>query len=1013
MQGEPYTYDVDAVGNPAPAYSLTTSPAGMTIDPVTGVIDWVPVDFGQTSVVVTAANSAGATDQAFTVEVAEFLPFPDCMVSWWRLDETAGPPFLDLAAGYDGYAAGRPTPVAGRLGGAQLFDGADDEVDVLDVDQYEWAGDASFTIELWMMTSSGGANHVMVGRDGGASSNVHWWVGALADDTAYFGLRDSANQNIACASSSTVTDGVWHHIVAVRDGAAGENRIWVDGVNETTVPATYAGDFVCDANLNIGYLNLSGHFRYPGAIDEPAIYCRALEEAEILAHFNAGAGAEYSEPIAPVITSTPYLMAHEGQGYAYDVESSGVPTSTYALTDPPAGMTIDPATGIISWTAGTTGDYQVTVTASNSGGEAVQAFTISVSPEPICPADITSYWKLDETGGATYLDSFDGLHGAASAAAPTPAAGGIVAGAQYFNGSGNYITVPDDPSLDWAADQGFTIELWANSTESTGNNQVMIGRDQAGGYPHWWLGVNNGGAPSWNMLDTTKSGVATSGTASIRNGEWHHLVAVRDESLNENRLYVDGDLVGASVFDYTAGFDAATTLGIGYMAYNGTPGYFYRGMLDEIALYGRALTLAEIRHNHDLGRMGYGYCDVFAPMFVSAPVTVAAVGTPYSYTADAFANPLPVTFGLADGPAGMTVDPVSGLVEWTPSAAGEFPVNLTASCQGGVTNQEFTIITSFGVQPLITAITDVGQDQGGQVRLAWHRSVHDAADTGLVITGYGVYRRQDGAKAASGDKMAGWDYIDTVPARGDGVYQYIAPTLCDSTVIGGVCWSAFIISAMTPDPLVFFDSDPDSGYSVDNLAPPAPVAFQVAYGHLGNTLSWDECLAPDLRSYLVYRGLTADFDPEPENLVASVVTTDWFDPAAGLEGDPFKVFYRVATQDFAGNASDPARPGDISGVGDPTLPTRFALHNNVPNPFNPMTTIKYDLPVAGRVSLKIFDISGRLVAVLKDNETETAGRHEVVWRGRDRSGQQVAAGVYFYRMEGGAFTQTQRMVLVK
>jgi len=1013
-QGDPYSYDADAVGNPGPTYSLTTAPAGMTIDPVTGVIDWIPVDGGPTSVVVAASNSVGTTEQAFTVEVEAFLPFPDCMVSWWRLDETAGPPFRDLRAGYDGLASSSPSPVTGILGGAQMFDGLTDEVDVPDADQYDWAGDASFTIEFWMMTDQGGTTQVIVGRDGGSGNDTHWWVGTTNGNTVNFGLRDTAGQYIGCASTITVVDGGWHHIVAVRDGALGQNQVWVDGVNENTVAGTYAGDFVCNANLNIGYLNLSGHYRYPGTVDEVAIYCRALGEAEILAHFNGGAGVEYSDPIPPVITSLPFLMAYEGQAYAYDVEATGVPTATYALTDPPAGMTIDPVTGVIDWVAGSTGVYDVTVTATNGTGDDTQMFSINVSPEPVCPADITSYWMLNETEGSTYMDSFDGLHGSASPAAPSPAPGGIVGGAQYFNGSSNYITVPDDPSLDWAADQGFTIELWTNSTESTGNNQVMIGRDQAGGSPHWWLGVNNGGVPTWNMLDTGSNGVATNGSESIRDGDWHHLVAVRDESLNENRLYVDGELVGTSTHDYTAGFEATTTLGIGYMAYNGNPGYYYRGMLDEVALYGRALAVEEIQHNHTLGQMGYGYCDVFAPVFLTSPVTVAAVSQPYSYAAEAFANPLPVTYGLATGPAGMTVDPVSGLVEWMPTSAGEFPVSLTATNDGGVTAQDFTIICSFGDAPLITGITDVGNDEGGQLRLVWNRSMHDAEGTGLVITGYGVYRRQDANKAAaSGEKMAGWDYIDTVPARGEGVYQFIAPTLCDSTEAGGICWSVFFISAMTPDPLVFFDSAVDSGYSVDNLAPPVPGAFQVDYDHLGNTLSWDDSAAPDLLSYLVYRSRTPEFEPDEDNLVAAVVTTGWFDPAGDLDGNPFEVFYRIAAQDSAGNISSPAEPGDISGVGDPSLPTRFALHGNVPNPFNPMTVIKYDLPVATRVSLKIFDISGRLVAVLKNNAFEAAGRHEVVWRGRDRAGQQVAAGVYFYRMEGGTFNQTQRMVLVK
>jgi len=1013
-QGEAYSYDADAVGNPGPTYSLTTAPTGMTIDPVTGLIDWIPVDAGPTSVVVEAANSAGTTEQTFTVEVEEFLPFPDCMISWWRMDETAGPPYRDQRAGFDGLASSTPSPVAGILGGAQMFDGITNEVDVADAGQYDWAGDASFTIEFWMMTNQGGTTQVIVGRDGGSGNDTHWWVGTTNGNTVNFGLRDTAGQYIGTTSTATVVDGGWHHIVAVRDGALGQNQIWIDGVNDNTLAATYTGDFVCDAALNIGYLNLSGNYRYPGAVDEVAIYCRALDEAEILAHFNGGAGVEYSDPIPPIITSLPFLMAYEGQAYTYDVEATGVPTATYSLTDPPAAMTIDPVTGIIDWIAGIPGVYDVTVTAANLQGNDIQAFAINVSPEPVCPTDITSYWKLDETSGTTYLDTYDGLHGSASPVAPSPAAGGIVGGAQYFNGSNNYITVPDDASLDWAADASFTIELWANSGEPAGSNQVMIGRDEAGGNPHWWMGVNGSGVPTWNLLDTSNTGVAVTGTEGIRDGAWHHLVAVRDESLNENRLYVDGALVGVEVFDYAAGFEATTTLGIGYMAYNGNPGFFYEGMLDEVALYGRAMAVEEIQHNFELASMGYGYCDVFAPVFLTSPVTVAAVGQPYSYAADAFANPLPVTFGLADGPAGMTVDPGSGLVEWMPTNAGEFLVSLTATNQGGVTTQDYTIITSYGNAPLITAVTDVGNDEGGQLRLAWHRSVHDAADTGLVIEGYGVYRRQDEAKAAaSGEKMAGWDYIDTVPARGDGVYQYIAPTLCDSTDIGGVCWSVFFISAMTPDPLGFFDSAPDSGYSIDNLAPAVPTGFQVAYNHQGNTLNWDECPSVDLRSYLVYRGVTAEFEPGEDNMVASVTTTGWFDPAGDIEGNPFEVFYMVAAQDSAGNASEPAQAGDISGVGDSSLPTRFALHNNVPNPFNPMTVIKYDLPVGTRVSLKIFDISGRLIATLKNSEFEIAGRHEVVWRGRDQADRQVAAGVYFYRLEGGSFIQTRRMMLVK
>ena len=95
------------------------------------------------------------------------------------------------------------------------------------------------------------------------------------------------------------------------------------------------------------------------------------------------------------------------------------------------------------------------------------------------------------------------------------------------------------------------------------------------------------------------------------------------------------------------------------------------------------------------------------------------------------------------------------------------------------------------------------------------------------------------------------------------------------------------------------------------------------------------------------------------------------------------------------------------------LPITFSLGNCYPNPFNPMTTIRFDLPQSARVNLRIFDIAGRLVRTLVDGEVVEAGRKEIVWRGRDGSGRQVASGTNFYRLDVGSFSETKRMVLVK
>jgi hypothetical protein len=99
--------------------------------------------------------------------------------------------------------------------------------------------------------------------------------------------------------------------------------------------------------------------------------------------------------------------------------------------------------------------------------------------------------------------------------------------------------------------------------------------------------------------------------------------------------------------------------------------------------------------------------------------------------------------------------------------------------------------------------------------------------------------------------------------------------------------------------------------------------------------------------------------------------------------------------------------------GDPSLPRHYYLHANVPNPFNPSTEIRFDLPAAGDVHLHVYDVRGRAVRTLVDGRPHVAGRHHATWDGRDDRGNVVASGVYFYRIRASAFTGTRRMVLLK
>jgi hypothetical protein len=94
------------------------------------------------------------------------------------------------------------------------------------------------------------------------------------------------------------------------------------------------------------------------------------------------------------------------------------------------------------------------------------------------------------------------------------------------------------------------------------------------------------------------------------------------------------------------------------------------------------------------------------------------------------------------------------------------------------------------------------------------------------------------------------------------------------------------------------------------------------------------------------------------------------------------------------------------------IPKKFALHQNYPNPFNPVTTINYDLPTDAHVKIVIYDILGREVIELV-NQQMPAGHQTLTWNTRNFFGQPVSAGIYFYQIQASGFIKTRKMVLLK
>ncbi len=94
------------------------------------------------------------------------------------------------------------------------------------------------------------------------------------------------------------------------------------------------------------------------------------------------------------------------------------------------------------------------------------------------------------------------------------------------------------------------------------------------------------------------------------------------------------------------------------------------------------------------------------------------------------------------------------------------------------------------------------------------------------------------------------------------------------------------------------------------------------------------------------------------------------------------------------------------------VPRVYRLSQNFPIPFNPQTTIRFDVKERGHVDVKIYKVTGQLVKTLVDGIRD-AGAYAITWDGTNNHGAEVASGVYFYRMWSKNFSRTRKMILLR
>ncbi|MDH4038791.1 MAG: T9SS type A sorting domain-containing protein [Candidatus Krumholzibacteria bacterium] len=366
-------------------------------------------------------------------------------------------------------------------------------------------------------------------------------------------------------------------------------------------------------------------------------------------------------------------------------------------------------------------------------------------------------------------------------------------------------------------------------------------------------------------------------------------------------------------------------------------------------------------------------------------------------------------------------------------------------------------------EPSIVSVADIPGDQGGNVALGWTASQRDNL-TYQQITHYSEWRALDTIVGSLADAISRsspghpadesfarvvadrygsatrvvtltdvgadfdgpairadasngviylWEFVDTQDALFSPGYSDVVATRQDS-VGGDPALHYFQVVAHTSDPLVFFPSAPDSGYSVDNLAPATPLYLSAARTGGDNVdLDWKAGgpKEPDFKEYRIYRGDTSGFPVDSAHFLASTADTITTD-ATAIQWTAW--YYRAVSVDVHGNQSAPSNEAmvgaTVTGVGDTPALTHLQVVANAPNPFGENTVVEFGLPARGRVSIAVYDVAGRRVYA-RDAGELAAGWHRLPFDGLDSQGHRLASGVYFYRVSVNGETATHKMVI--